>query len=239
MRTAGGLTERDLPLAAGAQPAPVVRRAGELGLGIRNLAQTVAFAEAASRASDPKAYARYLRDKRRTGRKLGIDVDRDLIGQLTGDASLSIGVGGAFAMRSGLRDPAAAEATLRRAVPRLKRVAKGRSIGISAPKNGKGLYAVAQANGRSLVLGVVGRAFVVATDAARAAQFAAQRPSIVSGTNGSLVLAADARALVNAIAARRGQGTAAQLLTAALGDLTGAVESEPDGLSAALKLEIR
>jgi hypothetical protein len=239
VKTEGDLTGKDLPIAAGAESAPVVRRAGEVGIGIRNPAQIVTFGEAVARVTDPGGYAKYQRQKKRTGRKLGIDIDRDVIGQLTGNVAASVALNGDFAVRADLRDPAAAEATLRKAVPRLERVANGKAIGISTPKNGKGLYAVAEANGKKVVFGVVGKVFVLATDASRAAQFAGESPSTVSGVKGSLVVASDARALVNAIAEQRGQGTAAQFVTGALGDLLGSVEAETGALTANFKLQIK
>jgi hypothetical protein len=239
VKTEGDLTDRDLPLAAGAESAPVVRRAGEVGIGIRNPAQVITFGEAVSRVTDPRGFARFQREKKSAGRKLGIDIDRDVIGQLTGNVAVSIALNGDFAARAELRDPAAAEATLKKAVPRLKRVAKGKSIGISTPRNGKGLYAVAEANGKKVVFGVVGKTFVAATDARRAAQFAGESPSTVSGLKGSFVLVSDARALANAIAEQRGQGTAARFVTGALGDLLGSVETDTGGLTANFKLQIK
>jgi hypothetical protein len=86
---------------------------------------------------------------------------------------------------------------------------------------------------------VVGKSFVVATDAARAAQFAGQSPSTVNGAKGAFVLAFDARALANAAAAQRGQGVAAQLVTGSLGDLIGWVDSETSGLTGSFKLFIK
>jgi hypothetical protein len=112
-------------------------------------------------------------------------------------------------------------------------------VHLVAPKSGKGFYTIASATGKKYVFGVVGKSFVVATDAARAAQFAGQSPSNVSGAKGSFVVASDARALVNAAAAQRGQGVAAQLITGSLGDLIGWVDAETSGLSGSLKLFIR
>ena len=239
LNTEGDLTDKDLPLAAGPEAPPIVKRPGEIGFGIRNPAQVVSFGEAVSQITDPAGYARFQREKKQAGRKLGIDIDRDLIGQLTGNVAVSVALNGDFAARADLRDPAAAEATLKKAVPRLKRVAKGKSIGISTPKNGKGLYAVAEASGKKVVFGVVGKVFVVASDASRAAQFAGESPSAIPGLKGSVVLSSDARALVNAIAEQRGQGTAARIVTGALGDLLGSVETDTGGLTANFKLQIK
>jgi hypothetical protein len=238
VKTEGSLGEQDLPLAAGEQSAPVVRRAGEVGFGVRNPAQIFTFGQAASRVTDPAGYAKFQREKAKVGRQLGVSVDRDLIGQLTGNSAVSVSLDGDFAVRADLRDPTAAEATLKKVAPRLQKLAKGKSLGLSTPKGGKGFYALAQANGKKLVFGVVGKTFVAATDAGRAAQFAGQSPSAVPGVKGALVVASDARSLANALAAQRGQ-SGAQIVTGALGDLTGSVEAETGELTADFKLQIK
>jgi hypothetical protein len=236
---AGALTERDLPLASGALSAPVVRRAGEVGFGLRDPAQIYTFAKAVAQVTDPAGYAKFTRQKAKASRQMGVDVDRDVIGQLTGNAALSVGLGGAFAMRADLRDPAAMEATLKKAAAGAKKLAKGKHVVVVAPKGGRGFYALTSATGKKFVFGVVGRSLVVATDAARAAQFAGQSPSTVRGAKGSFVVASDARSLANAAAAARGQGVAAQLVTGALGDLIGSVEAETSGITSSLKLFVR
>jgi hypothetical protein len=236
---AGGLTEKDLPIAGGSQAAPVVRRAGEIGFGLRNPAQLYTFAQAAAGITDPAGYAKFVRNKAKASRQYGVNIDRDIIGQLTGNTEVSVALDGQFAVRADLRDPAAMEATLRKLAPNFKKLAKGKPVHLVAPKSGKGFYTIASATGKKYVFGVVGKSFVVASDAARAAQFAGQSPSNVSGAKGSFVVASDARALVNAAAAQRGQGVAAQLITGSLGDLIGWVDAETSGLSGSLKLFIR
>ena len=237
----GGLTPKDLPLAAGTLSPPVVKRAGEIGFGIRDPAQIVTFGQQVARITNSQGYGKYVSDKAKLSKQLGVNVDRDLIGQLTGNATMSVGLKGAFALRADLRDPAAATRTLRTVAPRLVTIAKsrGKTAALSAPKNGKGFYALTEPNGKKVAFGVVGGSFILATDAARAAQFAGESPSAVAGTKGSLVVSSDARALANAVAAQRGQGVAAQIVTGALGDLVGSLESETSGLKGTLKLQIK
>jgi hypothetical protein len=238
--TASGLAPTDLPFAEGAQAPEVVRRAGELGFGLRDAAQTVHFAEQVARVSDPQGFARYSAGKRRASRVLGIDLDKDVIDQFSGDATISVSLGGDVAFRSDVKDPEALKATLAKAVPRLKKLRPGRQLGVSTPPgSGEGLYAVAQPGGDKLVFGIVDDSFVAATDAARAGQVGGQSPSTVPGARGAFAMALDARTLLNEELAKRGQGTAAQLVTGALGDFTGSVESEPDGLSGSFKLTIK
>lgn len=236
-----GVTETDLPLAEGEDPAPVVRRAGEIGFGIRNPAKTIRFYLAALQL-DPQSYKQYTEGKAKVNKQLGIDVDRDVIDQLTGDATASVSLTGDFALRAGLADPDAMKATLEKVAPQLKKLAKkqGKSIGVSTPKGGgDGFYGIATPNGKKIAFGVVGENFVLATDAARAAQFAGQSASTVEDTNGALVFAADAGSIAKAIGAKQGQGQAAQILAGSLGDLIGSVEATTDGVSSHYKLNIK
>lgn len=233
-----GVSEQDLPLAAGSQSAPVVRRAVDVGFGIRNLAQTVSFAEAAAQITNPGGYARFQRQKKQLNKTLGIDLDKDVVDQFQGDSSVSVGTDGGFALRTSLKDPAAFQATLRKAAPKLAKAAKGQHVGVAVPKRPNGFYALATANGKKYVFAVIGGKFVLATDAARAAQFAGQSATQVPGAKGSLVLATDARSIVNQVAQKQGQGQAA-LVTGALGDLVGWVETETSGMDGSLKLTIK
>jgi hypothetical protein len=238
-QTAGGLGQRDLPLAAGAEPAPVVRRAGEIGFGLRNPAQLVTFGQSVAQITDSTGYAKYNREKANLSKQLGVDVDRELISQFTGNATLSVSLTGDVALRADLRDPAAAEATLKKVAPRLVTL-HGKKVGtLSAPKGGKGFYTLVKLDGKKTTFGVIGKSFVLASDPARAAEIAGQSPSTVPGAKGALVIAADARSLANAAAKQRGQGVAAQIVTSALGDLIGSVEAEPSGITGDLKLQIK
>jgi hypothetical protein len=233
-----GVSAQDLPLAAGAQSAPVVRRASDVGFGVRNLAQAVTFAESAAQLTSPRGYAKFQARKRSANRALGIDLDKDVVGQFQGDATVSVGIDGGFAVRSSLRDPAAFQATLRKAAPKLAKVAGGQHVGIAVPKRPDGFYALATASGKKYVFAVIAGKFVLATDPNRAAQLVAQSTAPVPGAKGSLVMAMDTRAIANQVAQKQGQSGAA-LITGALGDLIGSVESETSGLSGRLKLTIK
>jgi uncharacterized protein DUF3352 len=236
--TTEGVSAADLPLAAGAQSAPVVRRASDVGFGMRNIAQTVRFAEMASQLTNPRGYTRFLAQKKKLNKTLGIDLDKDVVDQFQGDASLSVGIDGGFALRTSLRDPKAFQATLRKAAPKLTKAAKGKHVGVAVPKRPNGFYALATAKGKKYVFAVIGGKFVLATDPGRAAQFAGQSATPVPGAKGSLVTAMDTRSIVNQVAKRQGQGQAA-IVTGALGDFIGSVESETSGLAGRFKLTIK
>ena len=233
-----GVSEADLPLASGTQSAPVVRRASDVGFGVRNLAQLVTFSENASQVSNPAGYKRFQKQKAQINKKLGIDLDKDVIQQFQGDASISVGTDGGFAARSDLKDPNAFRATLRKAAPKLGKALKGQHVGVSVPKSPSGFYGLATAKGKKYVFAATGDKFVLATDAARAAQFATQSATAVPGAKGSLVMAADTRALVNQVAQRQGQ-SAVGVVTGALGDLIGSLETETSGMTGSFKLNIK
>ncbi|MEA2411231.1 MAG: hypothetical protein QOC77_1792 [Thermoleophilaceae bacterium] len=237
-KVVGNVQDKDVPLPTGAQAAPVVRRAGEIGIGLRDPAHVITFYESTFKSAAPAMFKGFAKQKAQAEKALGVNLDRDLVGQLTGNAAISVSLTGDFAVRADLRDPAAVEATLKKAAPGLLKLTKG-NVSLTKPKNGKGFYTLGQANGKKVAFGVVGKSFVAASDAARAAQFAGQSPSVVPGARGSLVIASDARALANTIAARQGQGMAAQLVTGALGDLIGWVEYEKTGVIGNLKLQIK
>ena len=234
-----GVTDADLPFAAGSQSAPVVRRPSDVGFGIHDLAQFVTFSQSVAQVSNPSGYARFLKQKGQINKALGIDLDKDVIQQFQGDASISVGTDGGFAMRSDLKDPNAFRATLRKAAPKLTKLLKGQHVGVSVPKTPSGFYGLATANGKKYVFGAIGNKFVLATDAARAAQFATQSATAVPGAKGSLVMAADTRAIVNAVAQRQGQSAAVGIVTGALGDFTGSLETETSGMTGSFKLNIK
>ena len=237
--TTEGLAEEDLPLASGEETAPVVRRATDFGFGARNFAQTFRFLESVGfTTGEPGEVAEYKKDKARLNKDLGIDLDRDVVGQFEGDASLSVGLDGGFALRSELADPAAARATLEKATPRLKKAFAKENVGIVTPKRPDGVYAVATADGEKFVFAVRDDKFVMATDAGRLEEFAAQSATQVPDAKGSFVMAADARTIANEVARQQGQNAAA-LFTGSLGDVTGWVETETDSMSGRFKITIK
>jgi hypothetical protein len=238
--TTEDVAPEDLPLAEGAESPAVVRRAGEIGFGIRNAAQTFHFGEEVAKETDPAGFDKYMKEKERAAKVLGIDIDRDIVDQFTGDATVSVSLDGKVAFRSEVADPAAMKQTLAKIAPRLERLKPGEDIGVTTPPgSGEGLYAIARPGGQKLVFGLVGESFVAASDAARAAQVGGQSPSAIEGAEGALAMVLDARSVANAALAQSGRGAAAQLLTGALGDFVGSVRSETDGLSGSFKLEIK
>jgi uncharacterized protein DUF3352 len=249
VRTEGDLSDADLPIAPGGESPDVIKRKGEVGLGIRDLAHIVRFAENAGQAVDPAGFGDYAQAKKTIDKQLGVSLDDDLIGQLTGNVSSSVSIDGKFGVRAQLKDPKAFERTLARVADVLPSFAKGAgfgTVGLSKPKGGQDFYALAQPDGDAIVFGVVDDALVVANDPARAGQLAGAEPTAVSGAEGSVVISADAEQLVNTLLSRFGPalglgdlgGLGGALFTRPLGDLNGFVSASTDELSGKLTLAI-
>jgi hypothetical protein len=243
LKTEGDLTDSDLPIASGDDAPGVLRRRGEIGLGVRDLAQVVKFAEAAGQAVDPSGYGDYAAAKRQIEQRYGVDLDRDLIGQLDGDTAISFALDGKFGVRAALKDPAALKKTLAKVADLLPRFAKGAGAGhvaIAKPKSGGDFYALADRDGNSIVFGVVDDVFVAATDPSRARRLAGEDPSAVSGAQGSVAMGADAEQLARTALA----GLAPQLagpfgtglFTAPLKELNGSLSATQDGMRGSFEL---
>jgi len=248
-RTEGDLSDADLPIASGDEAPPVIKREGEIGFGIRDLAHIVHFGENAAQAVDPSGFGDYLQAKKTIDKQLGVSLDDDLIGQLTGNVSASSGIDGSFGERAELKDPRRFERTLAKVADVLPSFARGAGLGrlkLSKPSGGSDFYTLTNPNGSRVVFGVARDALVVASDAHRARSLAAEEPADVTGASGSVTLSADAEQLVNRLLQRYGAafglngggalGTG--LFTRPLGDLTGYLSADTDELRGKLTLAI-
>jgi hypothetical protein len=246
LRTEGDLGDEDLPIASGDDPPGVLRQRGEVGLGVRDLAQIVSFAEAAGQAVDPSGYGDYGAARRQIEQRFDVDIDRDLIGQLRGDTAMSFALDGKFGLRAELEDPAAFKKTLAKVADLLPRFAKGAGAGdvaIAKPKRGGDLYALGNSKGSSIVFGVVGDVFVASNDPSRAGRLAGEDPSAVSGAKGSVAIGADAEQLARAAIAGipqlgLGGGLGTGLFTAPLEELNGSLSATPDGMRGNFELSL-
>jgi hypothetical protein len=194
LRTEGDLTDADLPVAAGDEPAQVVQRPGEIGVGLRDPRQLVTFFESALQAVDPQSFGNYEQGKRALSAKLNLDVDKDVIAQLTGNVSVSVTIGGEFAARAEVKDPAAFGKTLDKVARALPQFGLGEKV----TRTGD-LYTLHRSGGGAFVFGVSNGALVVASDAARARQMASAKPQAVEGATGSVVLRADAEGIARQV----------------------------------------
>jgi Protein of unknown function (DUF3352) len=240
---ASGLTDADLPLATGNTPAPVVTRSGDIAFGLRNPAQVVKFAQSVGQAVNPRQFGDFQAAKVQIGKRLGIDVDKDLIDQLNGDSSIVVGTGGKFGFRATPKDPRAFRKTLTkvgRALPRIARTFGTKKVGVARPKKGESFYAVATPDGKSYVFGMVKGQFVFANDAKRAGQLAAGSPQQVPGAKGSLTTGSDARAIARRLIERAASdglgGLAAGTFVQPLDQLVGWVTTSTSGMRGTLSL---
>jgi Protein of unknown function (DUF3352) len=248
--TEGDLTDDDLPIAPGEDAPPVIKRRGEVGLGIRDLAHVVRWAESAAQAIDPSGFGDYERAKQTIDSQLGVNLDRDLIGQLTGNVAASLALGGDFGVRAELRDPRAFERTLVKVADVLPSFAEGAGLGrvtLTKPRRGGDFYELRGARGGKVVFGVSNDVFVVASKRARAVRLAREEPTAVEGASGSVALGADAEELVGTFLQQYGSalglpdlgGLGTSLMTQPLGDLNGYVSASTDELRGKLTLTIK
>jgi hypothetical protein len=194
------LTDEDLPFATGDEAAKVVKRKGEIGVGLRNPSQLVAFFEAALQAVDPQSFGDYEQGKRAIAAKLDLDLDKDVIAQLTGNLSVSATIEGDFAARAEVKDPAAFTKTVDKVAKALPEL--GSTLGIEGVRRSGDLYEARLSDGSNFVFGMADDSLVVASDAARAHSIAGTQPEAVPGASGSLVLSADAEGIARQILAK-------------------------------------
>jgi Protein of unknown function (DUF3352) len=233
------LTDADLPFATGDEAAKVVKRKGEIGVGLRNPRQLFAFFESALQAVDPQTFGEYEQGKRAIAAKLNLDIDKDLVAQLTGNVSVSATIAGDFAARAEVKDPAAFTKTVDKVAKALPEL--GSTLGIEGVRRSGDLYEARLSGGSSIFFGMAQDSLVVASDAARAHSIAATQPEAVPGASGSLVLSADAEGVARQIIAKIAPqfgipDPIVPILASPFDELNGWVTTSTDGLKGKLSL---
>lgn len=244
LTTAGGeLTKEDLPFASGSKTPSLIDRAGAIAGGLTDPTQIVEFAERAGAAVDPSGFSDYERGKRAIEQRLDIDIENDLLNQLEGDVAVTFAENGRYGVRAELRDPEAFDRTLAklgRVLPDLGRGIAGEPLGYAKPKRGGDFYALATADGDSIVYGVVDGVFVLANQARLAAQLSKASTKAVSGARGTVVVNANAELLARQVLGQfeeeLGSGLAGALVTGPLGALTGSMAATEDGVTGSFRL---
>jgi hypothetical protein len=239
--TKGDLTDADLPFATGNEPAKVVKRKGEIGIGLRNPRQLIAFIESSLQAINPQIFGNYEQAKRVIAAKLGLDIDKDVIAQLTGNLSASVTIQGDFAARADVKDPTAFAKTVDKVAKALPQL--GSTLGIQSVRRSGDLYEARLSGGSTFVFGMANDSLVVASDAARAHSMAAAQPEAVPGASGSLVLSADAEGIARQLLAKIAPqfGIPAPLIPVfarPFNELNGWVTTSTDGLKGKLSLTL-
>jgi hypothetical protein len=155
-------------------------------------------------------------------------------------------VTGDFALRAELKDPATFERALANIADFVPDIAEflGAEPGeLEKPTRGEDLYELALSGGDALVFGVVNGVFVLAGDPAHARELAGASPAAVPGAKGAVVLSADGEQLANDILDKIGPlelpgNINPKIFTPPLGDLTGSLLADTDGLRGKITLEI-
>jgi Protein of unknown function (DUF3352) len=235
---ADNLTDEDLPVASGDEAAQVVQRPGEIGVGLRDPGQLVAFFESALQAVDPDSYGQYEQAKRALSAKLDLDVEKDLIGQLTGNVSVSATIGGEFGVRAEVKDPDAFAKSVAKVADALPQFGLGDKVTRAGD-----LYTLHGSDGGTFVFGVVNGALVVATDASRARGVATAEPEAVEGASGSLVLRADAEGIARQVITQIAPNfnipdPFIPLLARPFDELRGSVATSTDGMKGKFSLTL-
>lgn len=238
------LSDSDLPIASGDASPPVSTKGGEIGVGIRGLDQTERFAESVASVVSPASYANFVKSKRELSSKLGLDLDKDMIGQLKGNSSFTFDTSGDYAVRAEPQDPAAFTKTLDKFARVAPQFAAGAGLPGAKLTRAGGLYKLTGRSGKTIYYGMVGKVFALSNDAGRLAQIASAQPQAVQGAKGAVAINADLGGIVSKIisqAAGGGLGGAfgGSLVTAPLGALTGWIDSNTSGLTGHLKLAIK
>jgi hypothetical protein len=211
----------DVPFAPGAAaPAPLGHASGTL-VGIRDLRHTIRFGLRALKATDPGTYRRY--DLARRGLKLVRrgDIDRDVIDQLGGSATIWSPDLQTFTLTAPVADPG----RMARALNGLK------------PLMGRLLAAAGLPGAR---YGVTGNTFVLTTNPATAlARLAVGRPARIGSLDGALTGVVHAASLQRIVIDRLGLPPIASLALGALGDATFSLRTATTGIEGTADLAIR
>lgn len=224
-----GVTEQDLPMAAGDQ-APALARFADYSVALRDPSQMFRFAQSTAEKTDPEGFREFAADKERLGQKLNIDVDRDLIDQLNGDTTVAGGLDGSWSLRGGVKDPAAMKETL-------DKMADAGTVGDTTFSR-SGDLVQSSGDGDPVYFGMVDDIFVAGPSPDAAKQMADVEAKPLPGAKGAATSVADGEAIAKAIIARSGQNQAAGLFTGPIGDVTAYASAEPGGLRWHAKLKI-
>jgi hypothetical protein len=238
------LTDADLPIASGDASPPVSNKAGEIGLGIRGLDQTERWAESVAHAVSPTSYSNFVANKKKIKSQFGLDLDKDLIDQLSGNASISLDIQGHFAARVEPKDPAALSKTLGKFARVAPEFAQGAGLRGAKLTRVRGLYRLTGSDGKSIYYGMVGKVFALSNNPASLAQIASDTPQPVPGAKGAVAINSDiGKVLSEVISQAAGGGLGGSfggsLATAPLGNLTGWFNSSTSGITGHEKLEIK
>ena len=238
------LSDSDLPIAPGDASPPVSSGSGVIGVGMRGLDQTERWAESVAQVVNPSGYASFLKSKRQLSSRLGLNIDKDIVAQLSGNSSWTIDGSGNYAFRAEPKDAAAFRQTLTKFARVAPQFAAGAGLKGARLTRAGNLFKLTGQGGKTIYYGMVGKVFAASNSAARLAQIASDSPQPVPGAKGAVSINADVGKLVAQViskAAGGGLGGAfgGSLVTAPLGALTGWASSSTGGITGHLMLQIK
>jgi hypothetical protein len=265
-----GLTDDDLPLAAGDESPPAGDLDGAVSSANRDQSRTTVFLARLARAAYPDSD--FVREVERLEADTGINFEDEVLRQFNGPSASAAWPDGSFGAVSDLDDPGAMRALLPELAPRLPAILRGlRGLGdsglvalllmapdaplvpgalplldgIQVQRTNHGLYEITGLDEErrggpefavpSVVFGMVGDRFVVATDESRAHQVATMDVSDVPDAHGAAVARADLSTVFTG-------GTVAEdtfpVRPVELGRATGELEAATDGIEGRLRIEV-
>lgn len=232
------LAAADVPLATGDQT-PQLRGAGPLVLGIRDLRHVAMFGLRAAQAADPQAGSTIETARAFLRARYGVDLDRDVLDQLPGPASVSTDLR-SYTLVADLADASAMTRTLSKLAPFVRMALSGTPLaGAQVRRSGPAQWTIRR-GGRVLASYGVDDGKLLAGNASFATlrRAASGSPPTPSGAKGSVVLALTPSAIAD-LARRAG---APPSVLAPLERLAGGgawASSTPQATQGELRLDVR
>jgi hypothetical protein len=235
------LVDADLPIAPGLD-APELLGEAPVVVGVRNPARTIDVALQAAQLVAPGTVGAYTQVRDLLKRFAGVDVDADIIGTLTQDATVTFPSTGGLTLRAPTTDEEALRDTLSR-LGRLGQVAGiAGSLGLGPDTGGLSIrgeddnrYSILKDDTAIAVLGVRDGVFVASTDPATDVDAVVDATPTATGSSdpsvGALRAVLTPPALTDQLVDRFGLPDLARVALAPLGDATVTARSELGFLS--------
>jgi Protein of unknown function (DUF3352) len=231
--TGQSLSSSQLPLAAGA-PSPGVSASAPIQMGLRDLAQSIQFAESAAQAADPSQFATFTKRVGSLKRRAGFDLNT-FVSMLSGTLEVSSNTKTTIA-RVGVSNPSAVDAMIQKLI-RTPSLAFSKATRIR-PLGG-GLYDIHKSSGSDLTMGVVADQLLLGKATPAQMRAFARAPSTnVPGAVGAIAFRIGLLDLLH-LTLKRAPSPVAQQLLERLGDLTGSVSATARGLDGTAKLALK
>lgn len=231
------LTAADVPLAPGDQT-PTLHTGAPVVLGVRDLRHVATFAEHAIQATDPST-ATQIEQGRAFLRTFGVDLDRDVLGQLTGGSSVGTD-GRAVVVVADLADAAAMTRTLLKLQPFVPMLfGSSGTSGARVKRTGPSQWTITRRGRFFASYGVAAGKLLVGNlpfSAVRRAAVGSPKPP--PGSKGSAVVTLAPTAIAR-LAARRGAPSEALSFLSRLGPGGGWLTATPQALRGELTINVR